>query len=86
LENLNDIENIHRAWENIKDNIKTSAKEGLGLYELKQHQLWFDEERLQFLDQRKRAKMQWLQDPNQSNARRETSKQFRNKKKGIFES
>ena len=23
----------------LKDNIKTSAKEGLGLYELKQHQL-----------------------------------------------
>ena len=30
---------INRAWENIKDNIKTSATEGLGLYELKQHQL-----------------------------------------------
>ena len=44
LENLSDNEGINRAWENIKENIKTSAKESLGLYELKQHKPWFDEE------------------------------------------
>ena len=37
LENLSDSEDINRAWENIKENIKTSAEESLGLYELKQH-------------------------------------------------
>jgi hypothetical protein len=37
LENLNDGEDINMAWENIKGNIRTSAKESLGLYELKQH-------------------------------------------------
>jgi len=37
LENLNDSDDINRAWENIEENIKTSAKESLGLYELKQH-------------------------------------------------
>jgi len=42
LENLCDSEDINRAWENIKGNIKTSAKESLGLYELKQHKPWFD--------------------------------------------
>ena len=42
LENLNDDEDIKRAWENIKENIKTSAKESLGLQELKQHKPWFD--------------------------------------------
>jgi hypothetical protein len=52
--------------ENIKENIKTLAKEDLGLYEVKQHKPWFDEEWLGFLDQRKQAKMQWLQDPKQS--------------------
>ena len=26
LEKLSDDEDIHRAWENIKDNVKTSAK------------------------------------------------------------
>jgi hypothetical protein len=37
LENLKDSKDINRAWENIKDNIKTSAQESLGLYNLKQH-------------------------------------------------
>jgi predicted 3-demethylubiquinone-9 3-methyltransferase (glyoxalase superfamily) len=37
LENLNDSEDINRAWENIKENIKVSAKETLGLYRQKQH-------------------------------------------------
>jgi len=32
------------TWENIKENIKTSAKEGLGLHELKQHKPQFHEE------------------------------------------
>jgi len=37
LGNLSDDEDINRDWENIKENIKISAKESLGLYELKQH-------------------------------------------------
>jgi len=75
------------VWENVKENIKTPAKEGLGLYERKQHAPWCDEECLGFLDQRKHAKMQWLQDPNQStldnlnNVKHEASRHFRNKKK-----
>jgi hypothetical protein len=48
LENLCDSEDIHRAWENIKEIIKTSAKRSLGLYELKQHKPGFDEEFLSF--------------------------------------
>jgi len=35
LENLNVDEDANRAWEDIKENIKTSAKESLGLHELK---------------------------------------------------
>ena len=35
MENLSGVEDINRAWENIKENIKTSAKERLGLQELK---------------------------------------------------
>ena len=31
LENLNDSEDMNRAWENIKENIKMSAKESLCL-------------------------------------------------------
>jgi len=77
-----DGEDINRAWENIKENIKTSAKESLGLYELKQHKPWFDEECLGFLDQRKQAKMQWLQDSNRSDVDNLINvRHFRNKKK-----
>jgi len=48
LENLNDDENVNRTWENIEENIQTSAKESLGLHELKQNKPWFDEECLGF--------------------------------------
>ena len=36
LENLNDSKDINRAWEDIKENIITSAIESLGLCVLKQ--------------------------------------------------
>jgi hypothetical protein len=39
LEDLRDFEDINRAWESIKYNIKTSS---LGLHEMKQHKPWFD--------------------------------------------
>jgi hypothetical protein len=63
LENLNVSEDINGVWENIKESIKISAKDSLGLYERKQHKPWFDKECSTFLDQRKQAKMQWLQNP-----------------------
>jgi len=67
LEKLNHSEYINGAWENIKENVKISAKKSSCLYELKQLKPRFDEERLRFLDQRKQAKMQWLNDSNQRN-------------------
>jgi hypothetical protein len=77
----------NRAWENIKANIKISAQDSLGLHERKQPTPWSDAECAQFLDKRKQAKIQRLQNPNQStgdnlnNVRREASRHFRNKKK-----
>jgi len=67
LENSDDDGDVNRTWENIKENIQASAKESLGLDEFKQNKPWFDEECLGFLDQRKRSKIQWIQDPSQSN-------------------
>jgi hypothetical protein len=67
LENLSDSKDINKAWENIKENIETPAKESLGLHEVKPPKTWFDEECSGFLDQRNQAKMQWVQDPSQSN-------------------
>jgi hypothetical protein len=63
----------------------------LGVYELKEHEPCFDEECLGLLDQRKHVKMQWLQDPNQSNVdnasivSRKASRHFK-KKEGISDS
>jgi len=37
LDNLNYREDISRAWENIKENMKSLAKGSLDLYELEQH-------------------------------------------------
>jgi hypothetical protein len=54
------------------------------------HKPWFDKECLGFLDQRKQAKMQWTQDPSQSNldnlnkVKRGVSRHFRNKKKAYL--
>ena len=49
LENLRDGEDINRARENVKENIKTSTTESLSLQEMTQQKLWFDEEYLGFL-------------------------------------
>jgi len=57
---------------------------------LKQNKPWFDEECLGFLGKRKRAKMQWIQDPSKSNVdnlnniRREFIRHFRKKKKAYM--
>ena len=81
---------LDRTWGNIKENIKTSSKESLGLHKLKQNKPWFNEECLDFLGHRKWAKMQWIQDTSQSkvdnlnSVRREVSRHFRNKKKAYL--
>jgi hypothetical protein len=76
---------VYLAWGTIKDNTKSSAKESPGYYELKKHKSWLDEGCSKLLDQRKEAKLRWLQDPSKINGdnlnsiRRETSRHFRNK-------
>jgi hypothetical protein len=51
------------------------------------HKRWFDEGCSELLDQRKQAKLQWLQDPseingdNLNNVRREASSHFTSKKR-----
>jgi len=56
LENLNDSKDINRTQENIKENIKSSAKENLDLFGLKQHKLWFDEACSRLFDKVSRLK------------------------------
>jgi uncharacterized protein YaaR (DUF327 family) len=71
LEDLEAEVEISSAWETIRE---------------KKHKTWFDEGCLKVLDQRKRAKLQWLQDPseingdNLNNVRCEARRHFRNMK------
>jgi hypothetical protein len=87
LENLEDSGDINEAWDNIRENIKSSAKENLGYCESKHHKPWFDEECSKLAHRRKQAKLRWLQDPREANednlidVRQEASKHFRHKKR-----
>jgi hypothetical protein len=85
LEILQDSADINGAWDNIRENIKTSAQESLGYCESEHRKPWFDEECSKLVDQRKQGKLQRLLDPselnedNLSDVRREASRHFRNK-------
>jgi hypothetical protein len=87
LGNFEDSENINRAWDNIRENIKILAQGSLGYCESKHHKPWFDGECSQLFDRRKQAKVQWLQDPREANednlsdVRQEASRYFRNKER-----
>jgi hypothetical protein len=86
LEDLDAEVEINSTWETIRKNINISAKESLGYCELKKHKLCFDQECSKLVDQRKQAKLHWLQDPseingdNLKNVRCEASRYFRNKR------
>jgi hypothetical protein len=73
---------INSDWETIREKIKISDKEILGYFELMNDKPWFDEGCSKLLDQRKKLKLQWLQDPseingdNLKNVRREESRYF----------
>jgi hypothetical protein len=62
LEDLDAEVNINSAWETSRVNIKISAKQSRD-NEFMKHKPWFDEGCSKLLDQRKQAKLQWLQDP-----------------------
>jgi hypothetical protein len=68
LENLDTEVEINTIWETIRENIKISAKEILGYYELEKHKPWFDEP-----DE--------INGDNLNNVRHEASRHFRDKKK-----
>jgi hypothetical protein len=87
LESLDESSDINNSWESIRENIKTSAKYNLGYHMLKHNKPWFDGECSKLIDQRKKVKLQWLQNLKQISGdnlqkfKRETSRTFRNKKR-----
>jgi hypothetical protein len=82
---------INSPGKTIRENMKISANESLGYLELKVQWPWLYEGCLKLLDQRRQAKLQWLQDPsekkgdNMNNVRLEASRYFRNNKGKISE-
>jgi hypothetical protein len=67
LENLDDDVDTNRAWGTNRHSINISTKASLGCYELKKHKPWFDKGCSKLLNQRKQAKLQWLQYPSEIN-------------------
>jgi hypothetical protein len=67
LGNLDVQVDINKAWETIRENITISAIEILGYNKLMKHKPMFDERCSELLNQRKQAKLQWLQDPSKIN-------------------
>jgi hypothetical protein len=64
---LNAKVEINSAWETIRENIRISAKESPCDFELKKYKPWFYKGCSELLDQRKQAKLQWLQNPSEIN-------------------
>jgi hypothetical protein len=73
--------------DNIRENIKSSAKESLGYCESKHCKPWLDEKCSKLVDRRKQAKLRWLQDTCEANednlidVRQDASRHFRHKKR-----
>jgi hypothetical protein len=44
LQNLDESLDINSAWQSIRENVKTSAKENLEQHRLKHNKGWFDDE------------------------------------------
>jgi hypothetical protein len=57
LEDLDAEVEIISVWEMIRENIKISAKESVGYFELRKNKLWFNERCLKLVYGRKQAKL-----------------------------
>jgi hypothetical protein len=57
LEHLDESFDINNAWESIRENVKTSAKDNLGYHRLKHNKPWFEDECSKLIDQQKQAKL-----------------------------
>jgi hypothetical protein len=60
LEDLDTDVEINSDWETSTENIKISARENIGYYELRKHKPRFEEGCSKLLDQRKLSKLQLM--------------------------
>jgi hypothetical protein len=81
---------FNSSWE-ILEKISRTAEDNVGYHRLKRNKSWFENEFSKLVDKRKQAKLKWLQNPKQisgenlQNFRRDTSRIFRKKGKGILQ-
>jgi hypothetical protein len=87
LEDLDTKVVINSAWNMIEKISTIQPNTSQGFYALKKHKPWLDERFLELLDQRKQAKLQWLQEPveidgdNMNGVRHDANRYFWNKKR-----
>ena len=64
-----EISIVDYTWVKIRDSIKASAKDNVGILETNRNKPWFDEEESSELaNKRKQTKLLWLQNPNNQTA------------------
>ena len=63
-----EISSVDDTWVNIRDSIKASAKEKVGVLETNRNKPWFDQECSELANKRKKAKLLWVQNPNDQTA------------------
>ena len=59
-----EIPSVEETWVKIRDSIKASAKNKVGVLETNRNKPWFEEECSELANKRKQIKLLWLQDPN----------------------
>jgi len=84
------MSSVDDTWVKIRDSIKASAKEKVGVLETNRIKPLFDEEYSELANKRKNTKLLWLRNPNYqtaeefSNVRRDTCRMFRKKKRNYM--
>ena len=63
-----EISTVDDTWVKIRDSIKASEKEKVGILETNRNKPWFDEEHSELANKRKQAKLLWIQNPNNQTA------------------
>ena len=82
-----EVSSVDDTLVKIRDSIKASSKEKVGVLETHRNKPWFDQECSELANKRKKAKLFWLQNPNDktaedfSNIRLNTCRMFKKKKR-----
>ena len=59
-----EISSVYDICVKIRDSIRASAEEKVGIFQTYKNKLWFDQEWSELVNKRKQTKLVWLQNPN----------------------